>query len=416
MNLTIHRGTNQIGGTSLEFATDTTRILLDLGLPLDYSCKSIEEQKSIVEQAKDWTVGVDAIFISHYHQDHHGLLSKVQPGVPVFVTAGTEKMFKMNAVFMKPYVSSIENLLIVEPERIQSPAIPVQIGDIIVTAFTVDHSAYDACAFLIQSGSKSILYSGDLRLHGVKGSLYRKLPRNVDYLVLEGTNIEKCKVVQTEKRTKEELIELFNENLYSLNFIWCSGQNIDRLVNIFSASRATRKTMVVDVYVAAVLQEIHQLNDKIPSVESHGIKVLYTHGSNDDDQAEYYLRFNKNRILPSEIKQNPDRFVVVIRPSMLPFLKAQLTVPTANIVTSLWKKYEETEMDFFNWVDQQGYNRKHIHTSGHADRESLAMIAEFINPKKIIPMHTENKEEFFDLFGEKTLILDDNELLKIFII
>lgn len=411
MNLNIHRGTNQIGGSCLEIATGTTRILLDIGLPLDFSKQSVVEQQSIVEQAKDWTIGVDAISISHYHQDHHGLLSKVQPDVPIFVTAGAEKMFKMNAVFMKPHVTSIENLLLIEPERMLSPAIPVQIGDITVTAFTVDHSAYDACSFLIESGSKRVLYSGDLRLHGVKGVLYRKLPCEVDYLVLEGTNIEKGKVIRTEKRAKDELIELFNQDLNRLNFIWCSGQNIDRLVNIFSASRATRKTMVVDVYVAAILQEIHQLNDKIPSVESHGLRVLYTHGSNDDDQAEYYLRFNKNRILPSEILKNPERFVVIIRPSMLPFLKKNLTVPTANIITSLWKNYEETEKDFFSWVDFNGYHRRHIHTSGHADRESLAMIAEFINPKKIIPIHTEKKEQFLDLFGEKTVLLDDNEIL-----
>jgi len=413
MNLTIHRGTDQIGGSCLEIATETTRILLDLGLPLDFSKQSVQEQQAIVEQAKNWTIGVDAIFISHYHQDHHGLLSKVQSEVPVFVTAATEKMFKMNAVFMKPYVTSIENLSIIEPERVKSPAIPVQIGDISLTAFTVDHSAYDACAFLIESCSIRVLYSGDLRLHGVKGVLYKKLPRDVDYLVLEGTNIEKGKIIRTEKKTKDELIKLFSEGQNRLNFVWCSGQNIDRLVNIFSASRATRKTMVVDVYVAAVLHEIHQLNDKIPSVETHGIRVIYTHGSNDEDQAEYYLQFNKNRILPSDIMENPARFVVVIRPSMLSFLKAHLTVPTANVITSLWKNYEETEKDFFCWVDLNGYFRKHIHTSGHADRESLAKIAEFVNPKKIIPIHTENKGQFLDLFGEKTVILDDNKMIEL---
>lgn len=411
MTLTIHRGTNQIGGSCLEIATETTRILLDIGLPLDFSNQSREVQQAIVNQANDWTAGVDAIFISHYHQDHHGLLSKVQRKIPVFITAGTEKMFRINAVFMKPLFTSIENLSIIEPERKHSPAIPIQIGDITVTAFTVDHSAYDACAFLIEASSKRVLYSGDLRLHGVKGVLYRKLPRDVDYLVLEGTNIEKSKVTQTEKIAKEELIELFNESLNCLNLIWCSGQNLDRLVNIFSSSRSTRKTMVVDVYVAAVLYEIHQLNDKIPSVESHGIKVLYTHGSNDDDQAEFFLRFKKYRILPCEIKQNPDRFVVVIRPSMLSFLQKNLTVQDANVITSLWKNYEVAEKDFFSWVNSNGYQRRHIHTSGHADRFALVKIAEFINPKKIIPIHTENKVQFTELFGEKTVLLEDNEII-----
>jgi len=407
MNLTIHRGTNQIGGSCIEIASDSTRILLDIGLPLDFSKVSDAEQQSVVALAKTWCVGVDAIFISHYHQDHHGLLSVVQPEVPIFVTAGTEKMFKLNAVFMKPFVNAVDKLILIEPARSNLLEVPVTIGDIKVTAFTVDHSAYDACAFLIETESKRILYSGDLRLHGVKGILYKQLPRDVDYLILEGTNIEKGKIVRTELETRVELIELFKEDLSRLNFVWCSGQNIDRLVNIFSASRKMGKTMVVDVYVAAVLQEIHKLNDKIPSVESHGMRVLYTHGSDDDDQAEYYLRFNKQRIRPNDILQNPERFVVVIRPSMLRFLKMNLTVPKANMITSLWKNYEENEKEFFDWVDSNGYHRRHIHTSGHADRNSLVQIAEFINPGRIIPVHTEKKELFFYLFGEKTLLLED---------
>ncbi len=34
MNLTIHRGTNEIGGTCIELQSGTSRILLDFGMPL----------------------------------------------------------------------------------------------------------------------------------------------------------------------------------------------------------------------------------------------------------------------------------------------------------------------------------------------------------------------------------------------
>jgi len=34
MKLTIHRGTHEIGGTCVELATENTRILIDIGLPL----------------------------------------------------------------------------------------------------------------------------------------------------------------------------------------------------------------------------------------------------------------------------------------------------------------------------------------------------------------------------------------------
>ena len=34
MNLTIHRGTNEIGGSCIELQSDNSRILLDFGMPL----------------------------------------------------------------------------------------------------------------------------------------------------------------------------------------------------------------------------------------------------------------------------------------------------------------------------------------------------------------------------------------------
>ena len=178
LNLTIHRGTNEIGGSCVEIATATTRLLVDIGLPLDSIVKKPEDRKQYLPKIDGH---IDAVFISHYHQDHHGLLAEIDQSIPVYVSAGTAKMFGINTVFLR--MPKVENLRIIDTET------SVTIGDIKITAFTVDHSAFDAMAFLIEAEGKQILYSGDIRTHGVKGILYQNLPQNVDYLILEGTNI-----------------------------------------------------------------------------------------------------------------------------------------------------------------------------------------------------------------------------------
>jgi ribonuclease J len=407
MTLTIHRGTNEIGGSCVEIATESSRVLIDIGLPLDFEKKTEEQKQQIRDQARNWCKDVDAIFISHYHQDHHGLLSEVSPDMPVYVTAGTEAMFKINEVFL-PYKSKIKNLHIIKPQ------LPIIIGDIKMTAYTVDHSAYDACAFLIEVENKRILYSGDIRLHGRKGILYKNLPREVDYLILEGTNIERDRKSKTEAEIEQEFIDLFKKENDKLNFIWCSGQHIDRLTNIFKAAGRTGRTMVVDKYVAASLYEIHKINEKIPSPESHGIKVWYTHPIiYKDGETNYSLLFPKQRIRPIEIKNNPEKYVVVMRPSMLRHIRPNLKVSKANVITSMWKEYEKDSTIFFDWVDSQGYDRNYIHTSGHADLESLKIIADFINPKEIIPIHTQKKEFFNTIFQQKIRVLEDNEPCKL---
>ena len=45
MIITIHRGTHEIGGSCVEIRTDKAKILIDLGMPLDYDKHTTEEQR-----------------------------------------------------------------------------------------------------------------------------------------------------------------------------------------------------------------------------------------------------------------------------------------------------------------------------------------------------------------------------------
>ena len=68
MNITIHRGENQIGGNIIEISTDTTRILLDVGRELDEEEVRLPDIDGLFDDP-----AFDAVFISHYHGDHIGL-------------------------------------------------------------------------------------------------------------------------------------------------------------------------------------------------------------------------------------------------------------------------------------------------------------------------------------------------------
>ena len=74
MKAKIYRGTKEIGGTCVELTADNGKILwIDLGAPL-------EEKNPNVEYAHN---KVDALLISHPHQDHFGLMEKVGTEVPI---------------------------------------------------------------------------------------------------------------------------------------------------------------------------------------------------------------------------------------------------------------------------------------------------------------------------------------------
>ena len=81
MNITVHRGLNQIGGNIIEIESEGTKILFDIGLDLD-PLNNLELPK--IDNLFD-SRGYDAIFISHYHSDHMGLVYEVNKEIPVYI-------------------------------------------------------------------------------------------------------------------------------------------------------------------------------------------------------------------------------------------------------------------------------------------------------------------------------------------
>jgi mRNA degradation ribonuclease J1/J2 len=76
MRVCIHRGSKQIGGSCIEVETDSQRLLIDLGLPLDAEKNSIQYLPKIsgLDGSDPSLLG---ILISHPHLDHFGLLTHI---------------------------------------------------------------------------------------------------------------------------------------------------------------------------------------------------------------------------------------------------------------------------------------------------------------------------------------------------
>ena len=71
MEIIIHRGTHQIGGSATEYRTKTTRIFIDFGEELD----SENTVPLDIEGVTKGKTNCDAVFFTHYHIDHIGLLN-----------------------------------------------------------------------------------------------------------------------------------------------------------------------------------------------------------------------------------------------------------------------------------------------------------------------------------------------------
>lgn len=176
MQLTIQRGAHEIGGSCVELRTAKSRILIDFGMPLvsyqeepfdtkvlkDKSIDELRELKVLPDIKglyKNEAKEIDAIFISHSHLDHYGLLNYVHQDITIYMSEGAKALLAISDIFI-PHKLGRLNTSIIHNRR------SVNIGDISITPYLVDHSAFDALAFLIEAEGKRLFYSGDFRGHG----------------------------------------------------------------------------------------------------------------------------------------------------------------------------------------------------------------------------------------------------------
>ncbi len=129
---------------------------------------------------------IAAILLSHSHQDHYGLLSYVNPAIPVYMSKGCKELIEV-AYFFGQTDYNFGNIAIVKAGR------PFKKGNFTIVPYLVDHSAFDALAFLIESEGKRIFYSADFRGHGRRNRTFdnfiKNPPKDIDYLILEGSMI-----------------------------------------------------------------------------------------------------------------------------------------------------------------------------------------------------------------------------------
>ncbi len=244
----IHRGCHEIGGNCIEIESQGKRIVLDVGLPLD-AVNPDEFELHPIHGFGSPDESLLGVVISHPHQDHYGLAHRLPQETPFLIGRAAEAILDAAALF-SPAGLKLKNV------RHFVDRIPFILGPFTITPFLVDHSAYDSYAVLIEADGRRLFYSGDFRVHGRKAYLVEKLianpPTNVHILLMEGTCIG---------RDPDEGGSLWEDDLVArfvdyfrqspgMPFVWCSGQNIDRIVTIFKACRQVRRQFIVDMYTA----------------------------------------------------------------------------------------------------------------------------------------------------------------------
>ena len=403
MQITIHRGINQIGGCITEIATEKTKILIDLGHNLPNNEGISDDALANEESIKKLTNGIDAIFYTHYHGDHIDLFHYVPTEIQQHIGETAKKVVirkyqQLSRIDGKKeqytqYLSKVKKMFPLKESK--------TIKDIRVTPYFVSHSAYESFMFLIESEGERILHTGDFREHGHLGNGLMKILKHllrqgtIDVLIIEGTMLSRQgERVKKEAELLKDIAKIMSN--YKNVFVLCSSTDMERLATFNVANKQIdNRPFVCDNYQADILKIFSD------SAGQHTSLFVFDKVYNLEWNGKNCLK-GKNKKLLNYMKDRG--FCMLVRPvnkfvDYYNVLKEHLNAEDTILIYSMWGQYINPESkhkkeSYFNFVNLFPKLEKR-HTSGHASAKTLAKVCNLVNPKRaIIPIHSEHSEGF----------------------
>ena len=430
MKITIHRGSNQIGGCITEYELDGWKLFVDFGEQLPGS--PVADTPLHIDGLNCGDTSRSALLITHYHGDHVGKIAEADPSIPVFMGHIAHDIFcklqrRLSNINGEAGEKAMKILERCKNVSTFLDGVEFTFGPFIIEPVKMDHSAYDAYGFIIENKNNDediVFHTGDFRAHGIFGQeFYNKITSipSVKAIICEGTNIEREKSdAEPERALEERFNTLFKENKYNVVFV--SSTNIDRLFGIYRAAVEAGRPLLMDRYQFDILNSVIGENDWRGN-DMDWERYFDENGEWYSYPKEEYYNFNMGMPFVLEYdrrKRNSPKFFiperlrrlinwkgcVLISRSTPQFLNLIDTFPKEKTekYLSMWKDYCDPASPAYNenLAKAVGDNYKYVHTSGHADEHALEQMFSEIDANMIIPMHTANPEKFLELFPEKS--------------
>ena len=381
-------GLGEIGMNCALVGTENRYVLLDAGLMFpDHEELGIQKVLPDVSFLSRWRDKIEAVLITHGHEDHIGALPWVIPALdpctPVYGGMFTMQLIERKMKEFNLWGDGSRFHVIDMGERFNA-------GPFAMEAVRVTHSIPDCCGFIFRCAAGTIVHTGDWKIdeNPVDGRIFdreqfeRVGKEGVTLMMSDSTNVLSPGRTISESVIRESMMQKVlghKGRIITTQF----ASNIHRLYGVKAAADASgRKIAFVGM----------SLNTYLEAAAKSGIAPI-----------------DPNTLVPAEDidQMNPSELIIVTTGSQAePRAQlAQAAFGSSRFITlhpddlllysaKMIPGNEKRVMRMMNAIAVRGPEiamRKEdgLHSSGHAYREELEEILKMLHPEHFLPVHGE---------------------------
>jgi ribonuclease J len=414
VSLTFYGGVGEIGGNRILLEDKDTKIVLDFGMNFAGRSKFYSEpflaprnERELVElgllpnipgayKFEETQPDIDAVFLSHSHTDHSAYITFLNREIPIYCGETTATIIQgFNEITPKSFDNDLEGLQF----KTFRTGDKVKVGALEVEPIHVDHSVPGAYGFIIHTTEGAVIYSGDFRIHGTKSEMTNEFVKAAAEtkpitMLCEGTNL-----IGADFSTEQEVNEKINKVVGTTqNLVLASFRHtdVDRTRTLFEVAKRNQRKLAISLRQAYMLNKLKaDKNLDLPAVDSKDFLIFKR-------EKKSYFKWEKaildfpNVVDAQEVKRIQSKVILATGFSDLKELVDMRPESGSTFILSTSEPFnEEMEIEydkFVNWLDHFGLPMFHIHCSGHIMPTEIRQVITKIEPKTLLPIHTEHPE------------------------
>ena len=233
---------------------------------------------------------------------------------------------------------------------------------------------------LIEADGKRIWYTGDFREHGYLGKglmpTIKRYATDIDVLITEGTMLDRHDECIHEREVSRKMAKVMEAFKYVV--VLASSTDIERLASIKQATRLAKK----DYYISnRFMRKTMSIFTRREASVSNGL-------------FDFHPKFMRSSDGCATMRKRGFVFIATApQLGAVQYICDGLDPTEVLLIYSAWDGYYKDPEQVkanprYKFFHDAFDNVVDIHTSGHADRETLARVITIINPKEsIIGIH-----------------------------